>query len=466
MQKSKEDIKEGRKKLFGTDGIRAEFGQFPFLPSLITELGHAIAIWLQATKIQNTVAIGEDTRFSSATIKDFLSRGLLEEGISIINLGIVSTPCLAYLVRNLKLGLGIMISASHNPYYDNGIKIFLPNGTKLAAIDEAKIEEIFYHLIAGKDYQNYSLNSAWENGDRDYDANSYWVNIYLNFLQSLYRTKNGKRFKIVIDCANGAVTEIAPRLFRNLNMEVKVINASPDGYNINHNAGAVYPHALSFALKEMNADIGFAYDGDGDRLILSDENGVIHDGDTILALCGIAMAKKGILNKRTVIATEISNLGLKETLNAEGINLIQTAVGDKNVLNKMLEGNYNLGGESSGHIIFLDEGPWGDGLITSLKVLEILSERNISLSELTNSVIKYPQVKINIPVKQKIPLDKIAGLKEFLLNEQNKLQDKGRIHIRYSGTQPLLRILIEAKHGIDVDNIASQFVTLLKKYIQ
>jgi phosphoglucosamine mutase len=451
-------------KLFGTDGIRAKFGEFPLIPESISKVGKAIAIALREFKLeQNSVGIGQDPRYSSSTVKEYLSKGLLEEGISIINFGVVSTPCLAYLTKRLKLSLGIMISASHNPFDDNGIKIFTSNGKKLLEKEESIIEDIFFSLINDK-ISHSAITLDNEDKEYEYDANSYWINIYLDFLKELYQKKySGKDFKIVIDCANGSVFKIAPLLFKRLGINFYPINHKPDGYNINQESGAIYPEALSMAVKEIDADVGFAYDGDGDRLILSDEKGNILDGDHILAMCGIDMNEKSILNNKTVIATEMSNMGLEEALNSEGISLVRTKVGDKYVLNEMHERNCNLGGESSGHIIFLDDSPTGDGLITSLKILKIMSEKNMPLSRLSSCIKKYPQIMINVKVKEKIPFENIPKFSKLLEEKRKFLRNRGRIYIRYSGTQDLARIMVEAKKGIKIQKIAEEFAELIKK---
>jgi len=438
-------------KLFGTDGVRG-IANKELTCELAYELGRAGGFVLAKTEKRPRVIIGRDTRISGQMIEAALVSGLCSVGVDSVSLGIIPTPGIAYLVRKYGVNAGVIISASHNPMEYNGIKFFSGDGYKLPDETEEEIEDI---IINKKELPRPSGDGI---GTLIYDGNALYD--YLEFLKGIANSElNG--FKIVLDCANGATFDIAPRLFRELGSEVIVINDRPDGLNINKNCGSTHPEALRKAVVENRANLGLAFDGDGDRLIAVDEMGNIVNGDNIMLICGLYLKEKGILKNNTIVATVMSNLGFEIALKEQGINVIRTKVGDRYVLEEMKKGDYILGGEQSGHIIFLNSSTTGDGLISALWLLNVLCEKKQRLSSLASIMREFPQVLVNVKVdNSKKKMYKEDEVIKMAISEMEKrYHGQGRILVRESGTEPLIRVMIE---GEDYDQIKADAERLAK----
>lgn len=434
------------RRIFGSDGIRGAFGVFPLTDNLILRIGKAAALFLSIKNRRNgsnhKIVIGKDTRQNAGKLEEILIRGINCYGTDVILSGVISTPGLAFLVKHLKADMGIMISASCNQAEDNGLKFFSRSGYKLAAAYETEIEKLVFNGLTS--YPRMHTQGAIATLEDS-------PGLYLDFLKSKFPgLKSCSGLKLVVDCAYGALSHIAPALFKEIGLQVQAMNDSPDGNNINLNCGALYPQDMAKAVTEYNADVGFSYDSDGDKVILSDEKGNLLDGDHIMAIIGLYLSKMNRLPKNSLVATVMSNYGLQETLENAGLRLVRTDVGDRNVTEAMLRDGMVFGGEQSGHIIFLNHSTTGDALITSLEILKIMDETNHTLSEISQCMRKSPQVLVNVRVKEKKPFDELPRLKEAILNSESRIAGNGRLLVRYSGTEPLARIMVE---GIDQDLI-------------
>lgn len=447
------------KKLFGTDGIRGQAGVFPVTPDVILKVGQALGHILTKDKKKKEitkVVIGKDTRISGYMVEQALASGLNSVGVHVQLIGPLPTPGIGFLAQNMRADAGIIISASHNQFHDNGIKIFGADGFKISDKIESEIEKL---VFSGE------IDSLLLTGDkigrtkRIDDAAGRYI-VYAKNTFPLDLTLDGLR--IVLDCANGASYKVAPMIFEELGAEVFVLSNSPDGFNINKDAGAMHPEKLSDAVKTYRADIGIALDGDADRLIVVDEKGRVVDGDCILALCALHMKKTKSLSKNAVVATTMSNLALDELMKDNDIEVFRSDVGDKNVVKEMRKKGYNLGGEQSGHIVFLDHSTTGDGVVAALKVLEVSMQRGQKISELSEVLKPYPQILKNVKVKKKTPVESIKGYKELYDYQSTKLGKSGRILIRFSGTEPLIRILVEGKDLKLIGEVADQFEAFFK----
>lgn len=436
---------------FGTDGIRG-IANKELTCDLAYNLGRAGAYVL--TKETNhipTIIIGMDTRISGGMLEASLIAGMCSVGAKPLSLGVIPTPAVAYLVKKYNADAGVMISASHNPVADNGIKFFSSNGYKLDDSIEEEIEKLLIAMLNGKDElpmpigENVGVPSRIESAGHD----------YATYLLGILEKINFKGMKIVVDCANGAASTVAPALFRMKNAELIPIHHKPDGININHNCGSTHMESLVESVLKHKADIGIAFDGDADRCLLVDENGKIVEGDEILSICGNHFKEKNMLNKNTFVATVMSNLGLFQMGEKADINIEQTAVGDRYVLENMLKNGYNLGGEQSGHVIFLDYNTTGDGLLTSLQILKIMVETKKKLSELNTYMTVLPQVLVNAKVsnENKMKYTESEDVKKAIHELEEKFKDRGRVLIRPSGTEPLVRVMIE---GHDIDELTSE----------
>lgn len=448
------------KKLFGTDGIRGKAGEFPMTPDLVVKLGQALGTLLHRQKKHNDpvkVVIGKDTRISGYMVEQALASGLNSVGVYVQLIGPMPTPGIGFLAQNMRASAGIIISASHNPYSDNGIKIFGPDGYKISDGFELEIEK----MIFNEDLNKHLVENEFIGRTKRIDDAAGRYIVYAKNTFPLDLTLEGVR--IVLDCANGAAYKVAPMVLEELGAEVITVNKEPNGFNINSKSGAMFPEALCEAVKTYRADLGMALDGDADRIILVDNKGVVVDGDAILALSALHLKSVGLLADNKVIATKMSNLALDECLNENGIEVIRVAVGDKNVVKAMRELNVKLGGEQSGHIIFLDHSTTGDGVVAALKVLEVMKRQNKTLSELSSILKPYPQVKINVKVKNKIPLDEIVGYSDLQKKQEKILGTQGRILVRYSGTENLARVLVEGKDKSQIAGIAKEFEVFLKE---
>ncbi|MCM3707481.1 MULTISPECIES: phosphoglucosamine mutase [Cytobacillus] len=425
-------------KYFGTDGVRG-VANSELTPELAFKLGRFGGYVLTKDHDRPKVLIGRDTRISGHMLEGALVAGLLSIGAEVMRLGVISTPGVAYLTKALGAEAGVMISASHNPVEDNGIKFFGPDGFKLSDDQEAEIEEL--------------MDMAEDQLPRPVGGSLGQVNDYFEggqkYLQYLKQTvdEDFSGIHIALDCAHGATSPLATHLFADLDADLSMMGASPNGLNINAGVGSTHPEALSAFVKEREADVGLAFDGDGDRLIAIDENGDIVDGDQIMYICGKYMKEQGRLKQNTVVSTVMSNLGFYKGLEANGVESVQTAVGDRYVVEEMKKNGYNLGGEQSGHIIFLDYITTGDGLLTGLQLVNIMKVTKKPLSELANEMKKFPQKLVNIRVTDKHHVTDNEKVKEVISQVEEEMNGNGRILVRPSGTEPLVRVMAEAPTG-------------------
>ena len=447
------------RKLFGTDGIRGKANIYPMTAEIALKLGQAIAkVLIKENQDAPKVIIGKDTRVSGYIFENALTAGLCSMGVSVYLVGPMPTPAIAHLTKSFAASAGIVISASHNPADDNGIKIFTADGFKLPDDVEQKIEQIVLsnnisteHITVDKVGKAYRIEDARGR--------------YIEFAKGTINNLSLKGLKIILDCANGAAYKVAPLILKELGAEVIVLNNSPDGLNINSNSGAMHPEAVQKAVKENKADIGIALDGDADRLILVDEKAVIINGDFILAMLALEFSKKQKLKQNTVIATIMSNLGLINLLQKNNINVLQTKVGDRYVIEEMQKSHSNLGGEQSGHIILSDFSTTGDGTIAALQILKIMKEQKKSLSQLASVMQEYPQIMINVPVKQKTPIEELSLVKKKIKEIEKQLAQNGRVLVRYSGTENCCRVMVEGESKQTITHYAQQIAELIKKEI-
>ncbi|MBT1278628.1 phosphoglucosamine mutase [Thermoanaerobacter sp. CM-CNRG TB177] len=442
-------------RLFGTDGVRG-IANYDLTPQLAFELGRAGAYVLTQGTHRPKVVVGKDSRISGDMLECALTAGLTSVGAEVISVGIIPTPAVAYLTRLYQADAGVMISASHNPVEYNGIKFFDKDGYKLPDEVEDRIENIIKEKneLPSPIGTGIGTRKEYTNSHRD----------YIEFLKS---TIDGdlKGMKIVIDCAYGASSTVAPILFKELGAEVILYGAEPIGDKINVNCGSTHPEKLQQLVIKNGADIGLAFDGDADRLIAVDEKGNVIDGDHIMAICAIDLKKKGRLKNNTVVATVMSNIGFEIALKEQGINLIRTKVGDRYVLEEMIKGRYSIGGEQSGHIIFLDDNTTGDGEITALKLCSILKESGKKLSELAACMVTYPQVLINAKVKNELKNAYLEDeeIKREIKNLEREMKGEGRVLIRPSGTEPLVRVMVEGKDYNKISQMAKELAELIER---
>ncbi|MCX8026488.1 MAG: phosphoglucosamine mutase [Thermodesulfovibrionales bacterium] len=424
-------------KYFGTDGIRGKVNSSPMIPEMVLKLGMAIASVLKDDHGRNMVLIGKDTRLSGYMIESALTSGLCAKGVNVTLVGPIPTPAVAFLTRTLRLDAGIVISASHNPFYDNGIKIFSSEGYKLPDKIEGEIE-------ARLDNPNFPKRRAYSDKIGKAFRLDDATGRYIEYVKStIPKGSDLEGMKIVVDCANGSAYKCSPLLFKELGADVISINDKPDGININERCGALYPEGLRQVVLNNNYHVGVAHDGDADRTILIDEKGNIIDGDIILGICAVELKKKKTLKGNVVVATTMSNLGLERFLDSHGIKLIRTKVGDRYVVEEMLKLSANLGGEQSGHIVFSDFNTTGDGMLTALQVLHIINQKGKPLSELSSSITLYPQLLVNIETPNK-NFKTIPEIKRVIENAEMALKGRGRLLVRASGTEPKIRVMVEA----------------------
>lgn len=444
------------RKLFGTDGMRGEAGVFPLDEKTIELAGWSLARQFKKRLTRSPRFItGRDTRESGSWIERAFHNGACAGGASCESADIITTPGVAFLTKNFAFDAGIVISASHNPFYDNGIKIFSPNGQKLDEQTEAAIEK---DILEGR-----STMIEIEKLSVDSRRLLEYQQAYLDYLSEEFESLRLSDFRIVVDCANGASSNLAPRLFENFGAEVITIHNSPDGRNINANCGSTHMEGLTARVKAENASLGVAFDGDADRSLFVDENGQIVDGDAVLWAMAQLLQSHDKLNNNTVVATVMSNIGLEIALKSKNIDLIRTSVGDKYVLQSLLETKSSVGGEQSGHIIFPAKSLVGDGLMTTLFLLEALYESRKSLSELTNGFVRYPQTLVNVKVREKHPFDEIPKIVEASKEIENELKSKGRLLLRYSGTENLARVMIEGEDQIEIERQANRLASVISE---
>ena len=442
------------RKYFGTDGIRGKVGEFPVTADFLLKLGWA-AGRVFASEGNGFVLVGKDTRISGYMFESALEAGLSAAGVNTRMLGPMPTPGVAYLTRTLRAKAGIVISASHNPYYDNGVKFFSVQGTKLPDDIEEKIEHYIDSPMTTVE------SSELGKAKRVVDASGR----YIEFCKASIPTRfDFTGMKVVVDCANGATYHIAPHVFSEVGAEVIVIGAEPNGLNINDECGATKPQKLVAAVLANQADIGIALDGDGDRLIMVDHKGEIVDGDELLYVIAKSRLSVGQLSG-PVVGTLMTNLGMEHGLKRLGVNLLRAKVGDRYVLEMMTEHNSLLGGEGSGHIICLDKTTTGDGIIAALQIMAEMHDTGKSLTELKSGMQKYPQVLINIKTGGAIDIDNDIVLQKAVSTVENKLGNKGRVLLRASGTEPLIRVMVEGESESLVNNLAQELAEVVKKLI-
>ncbi len=431
-------------KLFGTDGIRGRANEWPMTPETALLVGRAVGYLFRNKEGRHRVLIGKDTRLSGYLLENAMASGLCSVGAEAMLVGPLPTPAIAFLTTDMRCDAGVVISASHNPYYDNGIKIFGRDGFKLSDELEAQIEDMVLNgTISDFRVKDAEIGRAYRIEDAQ---GRYIVHLKNTFPKEF--TLEG--LTIVLDCAHGAAYRVAPAVFEELGARVIKLGVSPNGLNINEGCGALHPELVSEAVRKHGADLGIALDGDADRVIVVDEKGEIVDGDQIMALCAREMKEAGTLRGDAVVATVMSNMGLEKALEEMGLRLLRTKVGDRFVVEEMRRGGYNLGGEQSGHIIFLDHATTGDGILAALQLLSVMKRRERPLSELASLMEKFPQVLINVKVKEKKPPEEIPGLPELVKKIEEKLGDEGRVLIRPSGTEPKYRVMLE---GTDKEKI-------------
>lgn len=444
------------RQLFGTDGIRGVAGEYPLDPRTVHAVGAALGSWAASHHPHPEVLIGMDTRESGPWMAEQVAGGLARSGVKARFAGLITTPGVAYLTRNQDFVAGIMISASHNPYQDNGLKVFDHSGYKLPDDQEHELEGQIFELLAG-DLDPTPLRVTVDEGlDRD----------YINYLAGTV-SEPFAGISMVLDCANGAATQLGPELFRRLGATVHVIGCSPDGKNINDNCGALHVDGLRQEVLKRGAAVGVAFDGDADRAMLVSHSGKVIDGDAVLLLTAGSLLEKGKLNDRegkpTVVATVMSNLGLERALKQKGIRLLRTAVGDKYVLEEMLKTGAPVGGEQSGHVIFTDYATTGDGMLTALRALEVVVESSRSLDELTSAFQSYPQLLVNVRVKEKRPLAEMTHVQKAIAACETEFGDAGRVVVRFSGTEPLARVMVEGPDTGRVEACAHRIANAIRE---
>ncbi|MFH1783089.1 MAG: phosphoglucosamine mutase [Candidatus Omnitrophota bacterium] len=450
-------------KLFGTDGIRGMPGEHPLTDDIVFKLGKASSYSLLCDHERKgihrpiNIVIGKDTRLSGDKIEVMLSSGITSYEVNVKSVGVISTPGLAYLTKELDADMGIMISASHNRAEENGIKFFSGAGYKLSQLEESRIEKLVLDYKSDFDMSKCNCGTV----SFIYDAQDE----YIDFLKRSVPGMDLKGQKIILDCAHGAVSDIAPRLFSEMGADVNSIHCEPNGKNINLDCGALHPHHTAKTVKKDKANIGFCFDGDADRLIVTDESGNILDGDYIIAIVGRHLMEKGRLPGNTVVTTVMGNYGLEESIRQAGGKLIRTDVGDRYVVEECLRNNLIFGGEQSGHIVFLEYSTTGDALITALQILSLMKETKKPLSELAKCMKKYPQILLNVPVKEKRYIESLPLSSEIIRQAEERLGDRGRVLVRYSGTESLCRVMVEGEKEGLIKEIAHSIAKAIDKEI-
>jgi len=445
----------GAARLFGTDGVRGTAGQYPLDAATVRRLGAALVRALPHGTESPRLLVGRDTRESGSWIEAELAHGASGEGASVTSAGVVPTPAIAYLTPVEGYHAGVVISASHNPFEDNGIKVFSGRGEKFAERVEREVEVIM-------------ADSSWtaRGGEAGPLAQADRAGAYLDHLSAVLpggESLNG--FKLAVDCANGATMTVAPALFERLGLETIVIGNRPNGRNINLGCGSTHPELLAETVVKGGCQMGVAFDGDGDRAIFADHRGRIVDGDQVLLMCGRQLRAEGRLKSNTIVATVMSNIGLEIALRDLGIALVRCAVGDKYVMEEMLARDLSLGGEQSGHVIFSEYLFTGDGLCTALNVLRTVAVTGRSLADLAGDLVSYPQVLLNVRVREKVDLASVPAVAAAIARVESRVAGQGRLLVRYSGTEPLLRVMLEGKHEKEIGAWAQEIVDTVKEQL-
>ena len=446
-------------KLFGTDGIRGKAGEYPMTEEMAVRVGRAVAMTFKGPGKPSKIIVGRDTRLSGPMLESALVSGICSVGVDTSLAGVIPTPGVAFLASLLKADAGIVVSASHNPYYDNGIKIFNGIGYKLTDPKEAEIEDLVIDTpSASQDQPAPKAGRA--------SIGSEMLKKYSSFLKNTLPSHlSFKGYKIVLDCANGATCPIAPDLFSELGAQVEALATEPDGKNINDGCGSEHPEGLMERVLKTKADLGLAFDGDGDRLIAVDEKGEVLSGDQILAICAQDLKQKGRLKNDLVVSTVMSNMGLGVALQNMGIGHETAKVGDRYVMEKMIASGAILGGENSGHMIFADDHTSGDGILTALKLIEAMQSGNQNLSVLRKVMTAYPQVLINVEVHTKPDISTVPAIDSAIKSVDSELGERGRVLVRYSGTQPLCRVMVEGPSATETQRYCQQLSDIIKEKI-
>lgn len=445
------------RKLFGTDGIRGVANIYPMTSEIAMQIGRAIAFIVKNHAKGHQIVIGKDTRLSGYMIENALAAGICSMGVNVQVLGPLPTPGIAFITTSMRADAGVVISASHNPFQDNGIKIFSSDGFKLPDEVEADIEDlIFSQKMAALRPVADEVGKA----SRIDDAKGRYIVFLKNTFPKKYTLDD---FHIVLDCAHGATYKVAPFVFSELGARVTTIGVNPNGKNINHECGALHPEIMAEKVKQLGADIGLALDGDGDRLIVCDEHGEIVDGDHIMAICARELMSRRKLRKKTLVATVMSNMGLEKAMQKMNGRLVRTQVGDRYVVETMRAKGYNFGGEQSGHLVFLDHNTTGDGILAGLQLLAIMIKKKKPLSELATIMSTYPQVLENVRISSKIAPEQIPGFSEALRKAEEKLEKRGRILVRPSGTEPVIRVMTEGEDAKEISTIALELCDVIRR---
>lgn len=447
------------RKLFGTDGVRGVANLEPMTSEIAMQLGRAAAHIFQRRAGRHQIVIGKDTRLSGYMLESALTSGICSMGVDVLLVGPLPTPAIAFLTRSLRADAGVVISASHNPYQDNGIKFFSSNGLKLPDELEARIESLIVsdeikHLRPTAD----AIGKAFRIDDAE--------GRYIEFVKrSLPKDLDFQGLRVVVDCAHGAAYKVAPTILRELGASVEAVGVKPDGMNINAACGAVHPEQLQETVRRHQAHIGVALDGDADRVIFVSEQGTVVDGDHIMAALAFDLRERNQLAQHTVVGTVMSNFGLEAALGKAGVKLVRTPVGDRYILERMIADGYNFGGEQSGHMIFLDHNTTGDGLIAGLQVLSLMKRTGKPLSELADAMTRIPQVLIGVKVSSKPDLSSIPAIHEAIRNSEIRLNSTGRVLVRYSGTEPLLRIMVEGSDDALIRTLAEDLAGVVRRHL-
>ncbi|KAF3361622.1 Phosphoglucosamine mutase [Chlamydiales bacterium STE3] len=446
-------------KIFGTDGVRGHANKSPMVVEIALALGRAVGKLFRKQTGKNRVIIGKDTRLSCYMFENALIAGLCSMGVDTLILGPFPTPGVAFITRAYRADAGIVISASHNPFYDNGIKFFSSEGFKFPDAWEKEVEA----LVAYNKFDD-ALPK-----DHDIGKNSKITDAdgrYIEFCKATFpRRLSLKNLKIALDCANGASYKVAPLVFRELDATVHLYGCTPNGLNINEKCGSLYPANIQKGVIDIGADVGISFDGDADRVILVDENAQIVDGDTILGICARDMKRRGVLRNNTVVSTIMANLGFIKAMEEIGVEVVKSAVGDRYVIQEMLKYDANLGGEQSGHTIFLDHNTTGDGIVSALQVLRIMIESDSRLSDLAACVKRHPQALISVKVKHKPPIESLSLTQKAVKEAETILADSGFVLIRYSGTEPTLRVTVQGFKKKLVNELAQNIAQAVQQEI-
>ncbi len=445
------------RRLFGTDGVRGTANIYPMTSEISMQIGRAIAFQVRDQRQGHRIVIGKDTRISGYMIENALASGICSMGVDVLLVGPLPTPGIAFITHSMRADAGVVISASHNPFQDNGIKIFSRSGFKLPDDKEADIEDlIFSQKMAALRPVADEIGKA----SRLDDAKGRYIVFLKNTFPAKYTLDD---FHIVLDCAHGATYGVAPHVFSELGARVTAIGVHPDGKNINDKCGALHPERVAEKVKELGADIGIALDGDGDRLIVVDEGGRVVDGDHIMAVCAAELMAIKKLKKKTLVTTVMSNMGLEAAMQKIGAHLIRTPVGDRYVVEEMRKQGYSFGGEQSGHLIFLEHSTTGDGILAALQLMAIMKKRNKPLSELAKIMEAFPQTLTNVRTARRLDLTLVPGLQPAIKKMEKRLGNDGRILIRLSGTEPVVRVMLEGRDQDLINEMGQELCAVICK---